>query len=291
MNYAVFDTKAQSTYDDKIEERYHFPSRYLETARSALGSWIIYREPRADGGRLAYFAAARLDRIEQDQEQDNHYYALVSEFTEFDQEVSWRTEAGEYREQWLRDLSPKEVGVKMRGSSVRSLGRDDFLSITTVGLRESAGIDLSESSSGNTELPERRTISMLVNTKARGAGFRRRVLSAYSNTCAFTGFSVLDTNGNPEVEAAHIRSVEHGGPDYTNNGIALCRTAHWLFDRYLVTISDDHKLIYNTRNLPVALQRILKPKAEKILLPTNSHFNPSLRFIRFHRELYQRHNT
>ena len=39
---------------------------------------------------------------------------------------------------------------------------------------------------------------------------------------------------NDEDEAAHIRPVEHNGPDIISNGIALSGTAHWMFDRGLV---------------------------------------------------------
>ena len=41
------------------------------------------------------------------------------------------------------------------------------------------------------------------------------------------------------TEAAHIKPVEHGGPDSIQNGIALSGTAHWMFDRGLIGFDDD----------------------------------------------------
>jgi putative restriction endonuclease len=58
---AVFDTKAESGYDDDIVERYHFPNQYLPEIEKAIGDWIVYREPRRGGGSLGYFAVARLN--------------------------------------------------------------------------------------------------------------------------------------------------------------------------------------------------------------------------------------
>lgn len=42
---AVFDSKPGSGYDDEIQTRYHFPDRYLDEARKAVGDWIVYRAP------------------------------------------------------------------------------------------------------------------------------------------------------------------------------------------------------------------------------------------------------
>jgi putative restriction endonuclease len=62
---AVFTHKAASIYDDKPEERYHFPETYLRPAEAAIDDFIIYYEPgrvaahdRGRSGRRAYLAVA-----------------------------------------------------------------------------------------------------------------------------------------------------------------------------------------------------------------------------------------
>jgi putative restriction endonuclease len=82
---AVFTTKVSPTYDDLPEERYHFPRTYLRQAEQAIGDWIVYYEPRrvtgdlsSRGGRQAYFATAKVDRIEPDPAKPDHFYAFVS---------------------------------------------------------------------------------------------------------------------------------------------------------------------------------------------------------------------
>ncbi|OZA63705.1 MAG: HNH endonuclease, partial [Sphingomonadales bacterium 39-62-4] len=54
----VFEVSGNSRYDDAITERYHFPSNYLSVARELESDWIVYRETRVSGGRMAYIAAA-----------------------------------------------------------------------------------------------------------------------------------------------------------------------------------------------------------------------------------------
>lgn len=50
---------------------------------------------------------------------------------------------------------------------------------------------------------------------------------------------LINGGGRAEAEAAHIRSVEANGPDIVSNGLALSGTAHWMFDRGLLSLTDD----------------------------------------------------
>jgi predicted restriction endonuclease len=45
------------------------------------------------------------------------------------------------------------------------------------------------------------------------------------------------------VEAAHIKWHQAGGPDTSPNGIALCALHHKLFDRGMITFSEDHRVL------------------------------------------------
>jgi putative restriction endonuclease len=97
MTKAVFTTKVDSTYDDLREKRYQFPRTYLRQAEAAVGDWIVYYEPRrtsgdlsSRGGRQAYFAAAKVDRIEPDPMSADRFYAFVSGYLEFEHPVSFK---------------------------------------------------------------------------------------------------------------------------------------------------------------------------------------------------------
>lgn len=73
--------------------------------------------------------------------------------------------------------------------------------------------------------------------------FRWIVLAAYDERCAITGIKLINGGGRAEVEAAHIRPVEADGPDIVSNGLALSGTAHWLFDRGLISLADDLEIL------------------------------------------------
>jgi putative restriction endonuclease len=50
---------------------------------------------------------------------------------------------------------------------------------------------------------------------------------------------LINGGGRAEVEAAHIRPVGANGPDTVQNGLALSGTVHWMFDRGLISLSDE----------------------------------------------------
>lgn len=72
---------------------------------------------------------------------------------------------------------------------------------------------------------------------ARSQAFARRVIPLYESRCAVCGFSHRDTKGRFEAEAAHIVPRGLKGADDARNGLALCRSHHWAFDRGLFGIT------------------------------------------------------
>ncbi len=126
MTKAILTTKVDPTYDDLPEERYHFPRPYLRQVEQAVGDWIIYYEPRrssgdlsSSGGRQAYFATARLTRIEKDPIRQDHYYAFVSDYLEFDRPVPFK-EGHHYYESSLQ----REDGQTNKGAFGRAVPLD-----------------------------------------------------------------------------------------------------------------------------------------------------------------------
>jgi len=199
---AVFDTKAESAYDDDISSRYHFPPRYLNSISACVGDWVVFRQPRDGGGDKAYFAVARVDRIEPDPNQSGYHYAIVSAFLEFAQPVAWRTN-GRYAEKALRNIEQvSQVGMYLRGRSVRVLEDDDFDDIVRAGLAgaftmhsQPAGADERDADSRT-----RKVVQALVNRTVRDAAFRESVGRAYDWRCAFTGWRLTDIKGLAEVQ-------------------------------------------------------------------------------------------
>ncbi len=134
-------------------------------------------------------------------------------------------------------------------AAVRPLSPADFARIVSAGLagerhRAAAGRRCRRTLDRVQDLQapfhvERPIIERLIAKPERKAFFRRAVLQAYEERCAVTGWKLINGGGRAEAEAAHIKPVEHGGPDSIQNGIALSGTAHWMFDRGLIGFSDE----------------------------------------------------
>jgi len=60
---------------------------------------------------------------------------------------------------------------------------------------------------------------------------------------AISGLKIINGGGRAELDAAHIRPVQHNGPDIIHNGIALSGTAHAMFNRGLINLSDDFVIL------------------------------------------------
>jgi putative restriction endonuclease len=299
---AVFDAKAGSRYDDEVASRYHFPKRrYLETVASCLGDWIVYREPRDSGGSMGYFATARVDEVVDDPRDGSHAYALLSAYLPFDAQVPFRT-GGTYEEEPLRSLARRSgVGASLQGRSVRPLADADFASIILKGFSETlaprnaarlgltpAELELAAEATraGEPALQARRVVQLLVNRPVRDASFRHAVLAAYDDTCAVTRLRIVNGGGRAEAQAAHIVPVAKGGPDVVQNGIALCGTAHWLFDRHLISVGEDMRLLVAHNQLPEDLRRTFLPEHGRLHLPSDRRLWPGAEYLGRHREAF-----
>lgn len=97
-----------------------------------------------------------------------------------------------------------------------------------------------------------------------------------------TGIKIINGGGRSEVQAAHIRPVEHRGPDSIRNGIALSGTMHWMFDRGLISIDDDYSLLLAKDRLPDTIERLLGGNIS-LLLPDRLEMRPHLKFLDYHR--------
>ncbi|XQA75895.1 HNH endonuclease [Xanthomonas sacchari] len=298
MTHAVFTASESSAYDDRIEERYHFPSTYLRAVEAVIGDLIIYYEPRRTSGsnratgRSAYFACARVLSVDPDQKRQGHFYARLGEFIEFDHAVPF-SQNGYYYESILR----KEDGSTNKGAfgrSVRSISHEEFDSILRLSISstieawepQDAEIDSTVSRTSEGEAPfyvERSIVQRLTNRVFRDVTFRRHVRNAYENPCSVTGLRLINGGGRPEVQAAHICPVEANGPDTVRNGIALTGTAHWLFDPGLISISPDYEILVLPHGVPGELDRLIF-KGHRLILPKLSKLRPHQAYLEWDRK-------
>ena len=294
MTKAIFTTKITPSYDDRPEEHYHFPATYLNQVRAAVGDYIIYYEPRRSsiedasrGGRQAYFATARVDDVGVDPSRPEHFYAQMSQYLDFDRPVPF-AEAGHYYESALR----KSDGTTNKGAfgrAVRTIPDLEFDRILKSGFAAELMPISNEENTSYRELEEpirefeRPIVELTVSRPFRDELFKRVVRAAYDNRCAFTGLRLINGGGRPEVEAAHIMPVSRKGPDSVRNGLALSGTVHWMFDRGLLSLDDNFKILIAERHVPPQLRRLLNRDGAAIQ-PRDSKLRPHPHYLKFHRD-------
>jgi putative restriction endonuclease len=125
-----------------------------------------------------------------------------------------------------------------------------------------------------------------MNRTIRDASFRGLVCDAYDGRCAVSKLRILDAGNNVEVQGAHIWAVSDGGPDVVQNGIALSATVHWLFDRHLITIGDDYRLIVAQTKVPSEFQAVYAQHGTMLHLPTKTADRPHPSFLEKHRAAF-----
>ncbi|HTW35385.1 MAG TPA: HNH endonuclease [Rhizomicrobium sp.] len=186
----------------------------------------------------------------------------------------------------------RDGGVSGRAqSAVRALSPEDFKRIVERGLKEEApllprsgeDLDFQEEPAPFIFEGERDRVKFAVSRIVRDRIFRRVVLSAYDQRCAITGLRLINGRGRAEVDAAHIRPVEANGPDIVNNGIALSGTAHWMFDRGLIGLADDLKILISRQANDQDAIRGLINKSGFAFPPSRTADRPHPHFLDWHR--------
>ena len=113
-----------------------------------------------------------------------------------------------------------------------------------------------------------------------------RVSLTHSVTCAVTRLRIVNGGGRVEAQAAHIWGVAEGGPDIVQNGIALSATCHWLFDRHLISLTDDYSLLVSHNRVPGELRLLFATQEERIHLLRDERLWPRREYVVWHRERF-----
>ncbi|QJB70299.1 HNH endonuclease [Parasphingorhabdus halotolerans] len=300
MTFCVFIHRSDSIYDDSPAERYQFPRQYLKRVEQCIGDWIIYYEPSKVADTRGYFAVAKVEQVVPDPTAKYMYLALIEpgSYLDFANAVPFNGPHGVV-ERGVLNAEGKNSGRAQ--SAVRPLSPQDFNRIIDLGLAEDDSflprVDTFEPAVS--QLREERTpflfkverdrVANLGSRLVRDRLFRRRVVAAYGSRCAITGLKLINGGGRAEVEAAHIKPVEKGGPDIVSNGLALSGTVHWMFDRGLIGLEDDlNILISRQANDPESIRSMIN-KNSIATAPQRLGDRPHPAFLTWHREHIFKH--
>ena len=181
------------------------------------------------------------------------------------------------------------INASLAQKSVRPISDTDFDRIMQTGLQGvNCGSELASLAptawdfAGDPPARIMRT-RVLSSRSMRTRAFSQVVGAAYRMRCAVTGLALRAPDGSSEVECAHIMPIETGGPDSIRKGLALSRSIHWMFDKRLISIGGDGRIL-RSRHCPDAKIDRLINGSERIILPQNGACYPHPEFLRYHRE-------
>jgi len=286
----VFLHKADSIYDDDPAVQYQFPPMYLDRALPLIDDWVIYKGTEKSD-HPGYFAMAKVERIVPDPSARGMHLALIEpgSYLDFEREVPFR-DRGERVErdcpnpQWaVRPISLADfnrildLGFPEEDPLLPRLGTplEPPLVVPPTGTEDQGPFALDV---------ERERVTYYASRLVRDRAFRKRVLQAYDCRCAVTGLKLINGGGRAEVEAAHIKPVEAMGPDSVTNGLALSGTVHWMFDRGLISLTDELDILVSRQvNDPDSVWALVN-KSGKALAPARPALRPHPSFLGWHRE-------
>lgn len=292
MGFGVFIHRSDSIYDDSPAEQYQFPRQYLGRVQACVGGWIVYLEPSKVPGTRGYFAVARVQEVIRDPKAPDMYLALIEpgSYLSFPNPVPFSGPDGVVE----RGLLNEQGRLSGRAqAAVRPLSAADLDRILALGLDERAPllprVDAAAPVGGLAEEPEpflyeQQRERVLTSRLHRDRVFRRSVLQAYDERCALTGLKLINGRGRAEVEAAHIRPVGASGPDDVTNGLALSGTVHWMFDRGLLSLEDDLKILLSRQINDTESVRALLNRDGYARPPRLASARPHPHFLQWHRE-------
>ncbi|MEM1164638.1 MAG: HNH endonuclease, partial [Pseudomonadota bacterium] len=237
---------------------------------------------------------AKVESVIPDPAHDGMFLALIepNTYLDFGKFVPFRDQDGLIERGVLNDAG--KISGRAQ-AAVRVLSADDFNRILSMGMAEDEAVlprkDTPELQRGFQEPvadftfdAPRPHLRQLMSRAVRDRNFRGVVLRAYENRCAVTGLRLINGGGRAEAEAAHIKPVEHGGPDIVSNGIALSGTAHWMFDRGLIGLEDDLTIrISRQANDPRSIRSLMNATG-KLIVPARDSERPHPSFVRWHQE-------
>ncbi|HEY3323317.1 MAG TPA: HNH endonuclease [Planctomycetota bacterium] len=125
--------------------------------------------------------------------------------------------------------------------------------------------------------------------KGRSARFAVRVVAEYRYTCALTGYRCDTDEGATIVDAAHIEMWAATQNDDPTNGLALSKSAHWMFDEGLWSADDDLRVVVHRHRFaergPESF-RLNSFVGRHLQFDPAAKLRPALEYLRRHRQYH-----
>ena len=133
---------------------------------------------------------------------------------------------------------------------------------------------------------DRESITRTVRRPHKDPNFPKKVMQAYDYRCSFCELKIYHNHRPFPMEAAHIKWKARGGECIESNGLSLCPTHHYTFDKGIWSLNSNLEIILNPNVMidketdrfflgfegKSIIKRLMDPK-----------FSPSEEFVDWHR--------
>ena len=116
----------------------------------------------------------------------------------------------------------------------------------------------------------------------RSGVFKKVVPRVYNYTCCISGMRIDTAREIQMIDACHIVPFSESHDDTISNGISLSPSLHRAFDRFLVTINDNYRVVVSDKFIEQGDHSLKKFHDQEILLPSNLRYRPSPENIQWH---------
>ena len=117
----------------------------------------------------------------------------------------------------------------------------------------------------------------------RSGIFKKEIPRIYNYTCSISGMRIITAAQIQMIDACHIVPFSESHDDTITNGISLCPNLHRAFDRGLISLDSDYKVLIKPISEQKNFYSIKQFEGKQILLPTNKKYYPSQENLAAHR--------
>jgi putative restriction endonuclease len=126
----------------------------------------------------------------------------------------------------------------------------------------------------------------MVETEARSVLFKTEVPKKYGFKCAISNHQLTAITDLQMIDACHIKPWSKTKDDSIQNGITLSPTLHRAFDRYLISIDENYRVVVSKAfteevTSPFSLRQF---SGKRIFLPEKPEWYPSQEALAWHRQ-------
>jgi putative restriction endonuclease len=121
----------------------------------------------------------------------------------------------------------------------------------------------------------------------RGGIFKREIPKVYSYACCISALRIVADKEVQMIDACHIVPFSISGDDTIGNGISLCPNLHRAFDRGLIAIDDDYRVLTKPFFEESNAYSIKQFEGKELLLPKQKSYHPLKENLAKHRARFE----